>query len=101
MKAGKPVAWLPIVGAFAIWFVHFMVSWAASEIWAHERTANGVAWAATALALLAMAAHALYIRARRAAGALAEWHCHLALGAVALATVAMLFSALPSLLLWP
>lgn len=97
MKALKPLRWWPIVTAFVIWFAHFMVIWAASEIiWPHQWTANAVAWVATAIALLALGVHWGRVRARHAAGGLADWNYHFALGAVAIATAAVVFSALPS-----
>ena len=87
--------------AFAIWFVHFMVSWGASEIWPHQWTANAVAWGVTAIALLAVAVHFVHVKAQHAVGGLAGWSYHFARGAVAIATVAVLFSALPSLVFLP
>lgn len=101
MKALKPLSWRPMLTAFGIWFLHFMVCWAASEIWAHERTANAVAWAATALAVLALGVHLLRLKARYAAGGVSDWNHRFALGAIAIAAVAVLFSALPSLVFLP
>jgi hypothetical protein len=93
-------AWTPLLTAFTIWFAHFMTCWAASElIWPHHRLANAAAWAATALALLALGGLALHQHRQRAAGILAQWHFRLAQGATALATVAVVFSALPSAML--
>lgn len=90
-----------MVAAFAIWFAHFMVVWAASEIWPHQWTANAVAWVATAIALLGVAVHGVRVKSRHAAGDLSDWNRHFALGAVAIATVAVVFSALPSLVFLP
>ncbi|MDO9434282.1 hypothetical protein [Hydrogenophaga sp.] len=101
VKARKQPSWQPIVTAFAIWFAHFMVVWAASEIWAHQWTANAVAWGATVIALLAVGVHGLRIKAHHEAGELADWQYHFALGAVAIATAAVLFSAVPSLIFLP
>ena len=58
----------PIVTAFVIWFVHFMVSWGASEIWPREWTSNAVAWGATAIALLAVGMHYVRLTAQHAVG---------------------------------
>ena len=101
MKPRKQLSWWPIVTAFVIGFAHFMVIWAASESWAHQWMANAVAWAATAIALLALGVHWLRVKARHAAGELSDWNHHFALGAVAIATVAVVFSALPSLFFLP
>jgi hypothetical protein len=101
VKVPKQTGWRPILTAFVIWFVHFMVVWTASEIWPRQWTANAVAWAATAVALLAVVAHLLGVRAQHAAGRLADWNHRFALGAVAIATVAILFCAWPSFVFLP
>lgn len=101
MTALGQMSWRPMVTAFVIWFVHFMVSWAAVEIWPHQWMANAVAWGATAIALFAVGVHARRVKARHASGGLSDWHYHFALGAVAIATVAVLFSAVPSLVFLP
>jgi hypothetical protein len=91
----------PIVTAFVIWFVHFMVIWAAGEIWPHQWTANALAWGVTALALLAVGVHYVRLKARHAAGGLPGWSYRFARGAIAIATAAVVFSALPSFVLLP
>ncbi|MBT9464100.1 MAG: hypothetical protein IV113_08730 [Hydrogenophaga sp.] len=101
MKALKQTSWRPMVTAFVIWFVHFMVIWGASEIWPHHWTANAVAWGATAIALLAVGVHFVRVKAQHAVGGLPDWNYHFALGAMAIATVAVLFSALPSFVFLP
>ncbi|MFG6414288.1 hypothetical protein ACG02S_10285 [Roseateles sp. DC23W] len=98
----KPSSWPPLLTAFTIWFVHFMACWAAGElVWPQQRAANATAWAATALALLALGAHAVHLQRRHVAGALPGWQRRFAQGATALATVAVLFSALPAVVLLP
>lgn len=95
-----PSPWPPLLTALTIWFAHFMVCWAASElVWPQQRMANVVAWIATAMALLALGMHALRLRGLRAAGALTGLHYRCSQGAAALATVAVGFSALPALVL--
>lgn len=101
VKALKQLSWRPIVTAFAIWFVHFMVSWSASEIWPHQWTANAVAWVATAIALLAVGVHLARVKAQHGVGGLSDWNYRFALGAVAIATVAVLFGAFPSFVFLP
>ncbi|WP_157581033.1 hypothetical protein [Pelomonas sp. Root405] len=101
MKSLPLPGWRPILTAFTIWFLHFMVCWAAAEIWPHQWTANAVAWAATVIALLAVGAHLKRVRARHAAGQLPGWHYRFAQGAMAIATAAVLFGALPSLVFLP
>ena len=97
----KQPSWRPIVTAFVIWFVHFMVSWVASEIWPLQWTANAVAWGATAIALLAVGVHFVQVKGQHAVGGLSGWDYHFARGAVAIATLAVLFSALPSFVFVP
>ncbi len=87
--------------AFAIWFAHFMVIWAAGEIWPHQWTANAWAWGATVVALLAVGVHDARLRAHHAEGRLSGWSYRLARGATAIAIAAVVFSALPSLVFLP
>lgn len=101
MKSAKLFGWWPVLTAFTIWFVHFMVCWAAVEIWPHRWLANATAWGATVLALLALGVHLVRVKARHANGELGAWHCRFALGATALAAAAVLFGALPSIVLLP
>jgi uncharacterized membrane protein YidH (DUF202 family) len=101
VKAAGRSSWRPLVTAFSIWFVHFMSCWAAGEVWQRQWPANALAWAATALALLAVAVHFARVKAQHAAGDLPGWHYRFALGAIAIATVAVLFSALPSVVFLP
>lgn len=93
--------WRPILTAFIIWFVHFMVCWAAVEIWPRAWPANGVAWGATAIALVAVGVHAVRVRAHGTEGELGGWKRRFAQGAIAIATAAILFTAVPSMLLLP
>ena len=97
----KPSSGQPIVAAFAIWFVHFMMLWAAGEIWPHQWTANALAWGFTAIALLAVGVHCVRLEARHADGRLSDWSHRFARGAVAIATVAVVFTALPSVVFLP
>lgn len=101
MKALAPSGWQPVIGAFTIWFVHFMLCWAAAEVWPHQWAANALAWAVTAIAWAALAWHFMRVNARRAAGQLLAWHHRFAQGATALAAAAVLFGALPSLFFLP
>lgn len=101
MKAKEQMRQWPFVTAFVIWFAHFMVSWVASEIWHDERIANAVAWGATAIALLAMALHFSHVRRLHRAGGLADEAYRFARGAACIATTAIVFSALPPLVLLP
>ncbi len=101
MKTLKPSSGRPIVTAFVIWFVHFMVIWAAGEIWPHQWTANALAWGITAIALLAVSVHYVRLKARHADGGLSGWNYRFARGATAIATAAVVFSALPSAVFLP
>lgn len=101
MKTMPMSGWRPLVTAFAIWFVHFMVCWAAAEIWPHQWAANALAWAATALALPAVGLHFVRVDARCAEGELGRWNRRFARRATGIAATAVLFSALPSFVFLP
>lgn len=87
--------------AFAIWFAHFMVVWAAGEIWPHQWAANLLAWGATGVALLAVGGSHLRLKKQHAEGQLSGWSYRVARGAAAMAAVAVLFSAMPSVFFLP
>lgn len=91
----------PLLAAFLIWFAHFVLCWAAVEIWPHEWRANQLAWAFTAVALLVMWAYFLRLDRRAERGEIADPARRLARGAMAIATVAVLFTALPSVVFLP
>jgi uncharacterized membrane protein YidH (DUF202 family) len=85
--------------AFVIWFAHFMLCWGAVEIWPSESRAHQLAWVFTAMALLAMGVHFVRTEREGGRGELAGFSRRFARGAIAIATVAVLFTALPSLVL--
>lgn len=101
MKAQTLAGWRSIVTAFAIWFVHFMLCWTAAEIWPRAWQANALAWGFTAIALLAMAMHVRWLKARCALGDASSWNHRYARRAAGLATAAVVFSALPSMVFLP
>jgi hypothetical protein len=101
MKAAGTSARRPILTAFIIWFAHFMVCWVAVEIWPAGWRANQLAWGFTAIALLAMGVHFVQVHRPAERGELARFNHRLARGAIAIATVAVLFTALPSLVFLP
>jgi len=101
VKGLKQSSGRPIVTAFVIWFVHFMVICAAGEIWPHQWTANALAWGVTAIALLAVGVHYVRLKAQHADGSLPGWSYRFARGAIAIATAAVVFSVLPSFVLLP
>lgn len=101
VKTKRRSHWSPLVTAFAIWSVHFLVCWAASEIWPRQWPANVLAWGATAIALLVVGMHIVWVNAQHAKGELQGWEHRFARGAAAIAAVAVLFSALPSIVFLP
>lgn len=101
MKALKPSIGWPFVTAFTIWFMHFMVCWMAGEIWPHQWTANVLAWGVTAIALLAVGVHFMRVKAQYTDGEMPGWNYRFAQGSIAIATAAVLFSALPSIVFLP
>ncbi|MEF7617511.1 hypothetical protein V4F39_26615 [Aquincola sp. MAHUQ-54] len=101
MTHSRPSVWAPIITAFAIWFVHFMVCWVATEIWSDRWPANATAWVATAVALAAVGVHFMRIAASHQAGRLPGWSFRFAQGATAIAGAAIVFSVVPSLVIVP
>ncbi len=95
VPASRPVRRLMLT-AFLIWFGHFMLCWAAVEIWPGQDRANHLAWAFTALALLAMGRHVRQVARLAQQGEVLGFGHRFAQGAIAIATVAVLFTALPS-----
>ena len=91
----------PAMTAFVIWFAHFMLCWVAVEAWPQEARANWLAWVATGVALLAMGVHALRLHRSTAQGEVAAFNRRFARGAIAIATVAVIFTALPSVVFLP
>jgi cytochrome c5 len=88
--------------ALTIWFAHFMVCWAASElVWPNQWPANAVAAAATVIALAALGLHSRSVQTPPAGADMSHWAYRFAKGAIALATVAVLFNALPAVVLLP
>ena len=78
-----------------------MVIWVAGEIWPYQWTANALAWGVTAIALLAVGVQYVRLKAQYADGKLPGWSYRFARGAIAIATAAVVFSALPSVVLLP
>ena len=101
MNASALAGWRPLIGAFVIWFVHFMGCWVAVEIWPGQWPANVLAWGLTALALAALGFEALRLRAGASRGDLADWNRRIGQGATAIAGAAVVFGALPSLVFLP
>ena len=101
MNASSLAGWRPLIGAFVIWFVHFMGCWVAVEIWPRQWTANALAWGLTALALGALFVEGWRLRAGAARKPLAHWNRRIGRGAVAIAAAAVVFGALPSLVFLP
>lgn len=97
MSGARMSAWPAVLPAFSGWFAHFIVCWAATEIWPGQWAANIVAWVATAVALLALQLHGVRLNAQQRPA----WQQRFAQRAGAVASVAVLFGALPSLVLLP
>lgn len=101
MTAVRPAGWRPLVGAFVVWFAHFMGCWVAAETWPRQWPANVAAWVLTALALAALAVERRRLHTDAARGRLAPWQGRVGCGAVAIAAAAVVFGALPSLVFLP
>jgi hypothetical protein len=98
MNASRPTGWRPMIGAFVIWFGHFMGSWVAVELWPGQWPANALAWGLTAGAL---GVEWSRLRAGAARGELADWSRRVGPGAIAIAAAAVVFGALPSIVFLP
>lgn len=103
MTSSRAAGWTPLVAAFVIWFLHFLLCWAAAELlWPRQWLANGLAWAATVLALGALAWHWRRLGGRAPGEeGLVGWAHQIGRGATAIAGVSVLFSAVPSLVWLP
>lgn len=101
MNGASPAGWRPLIGAFVIWFLHFMGCWVAVEVWPRQWAANALAWGLTALALGALLVEGWGLRAGAVRRGLAGWNRRIGRGAVAIAAVAVVFGALPSLVFLP
>lgn len=87
--------WTPILGAFSIWFAHFLVVYVAALIWPHQRTAIIVAVVATAAALGALTWLFLELRAAAPASGQTRFARRFGLGAVFIGGAATVFDAAP------
>jgi hypothetical protein len=101
MKPSDGSGLRPALIAFSIWFAHFMLCWAAVEIWPQAWPANALAWGFTAIALLALGVEWLRLNRRTGRGELPDPARRLARGAIAIATVAVSLTAFPSVVLLP
>jgi hypothetical protein len=101
MKAAKLSGWRPMLAAFVVWFAHFMLCWAAVEVWPRQWQANVLAWALTAVALAALGAQWARLHASLPRDELARWNHRFGQGAIAIAGVAVVFSAVPSIVFLP
>jgi hypothetical protein len=100
VNAAHRAGWRPMVGAFVIWFAHFVGCWAAAELWwPRQWPANALAWGLTLLALAALVVE--WRRLHAGHGELAGWNRRVGRGAVAIAAAAVVFGALPSLVFLP
>lgn len=90
-----------MVTAFAIWFAHFVACWVVVEIWPGEWRANYFAWGFTLIALLTTAVHLVRLRRPAEPAEVPDFGRRFARGAIAIATVAVLFTALPSVVFLP
>lgn len=101
MKAEPTSPARPVVTAFVIWFAHFVLCWTAAEIWPDNARANQLAWGFTGLALLAVGMHVARQVPRDTRSGDVESTWLIARGAAAVASVAILFTAVPSVVWLP
>jgi hypothetical protein len=101
MSTARLASTRPIVAAFTIWFAHFMACWVAVEIWPGQWLAHVLAWGFTAVALLALGLYALRLKRSAPQGELTGWTRRFGQGAAAIAALAVVFTAIPSISLLP
>lgn len=101
MIASRPDSWQPVLTSLSIWFVHFIACWAVSEFSTHRWWNHVMAWVFTIVALAAVGALHWRLERTDAIGDLACWKRRFARGATALAVVAVIFTAWPSVALLP
>lgn len=89
--------WTPIIGAFSIWFAHFLLVYMAALIWPHQPMARIVAAVATAVALAALAVLFVKLRAAGPTGDQTRFARGFGLGSIFIATAGILFDAAPVL----
>jgi hypothetical protein len=101
MIASRPASWQPVLTSLSIWFVHFIACWAVSEFSPQRWWSHVMAWGFTAVALTSAGIFHWRLERTDASGDLARWKRRFARGATAIAVVAMLFTAWPSVVLLP
>lgn len=89
--------WWPIIGAFSIWFAHFLVVYGAALLWPHNPAANIVALAATVPALTALVLLFFKLRSANPRSGQTEFARRFGLGSTFIATAGVLFDAAPAL----
>ncbi|KQP23308.1 hypothetical protein ASF43_05425 [Pseudorhodoferax sp. Leaf267] len=90
-----------MLNALSIWFFHFLACWAVSEFSPHRWWNHVSAWGFTVVALAAVGVVHWRLEHADATGELARWKLRFARGATALALIAILFTAWPSVALRP
>ena len=95
---GSFAAWVPITGAFSIWFAHFLLIYAAALIWPDQALAKVAAAVATLLALGLLALLFRWLRSVHAGGAQTAFARRFGMGSLFIATAATVFDAVPALI---
>lgn len=89
-------AWRNLLGALGIWAAHFLALYSIASIWPDTRLAHLLTAVATLVALGALALFARLNRKDRSRSGLA-WAGHVGNLALMLATIAVVWQALPAL----
>ena len=89
--------WAPIIGAFAIWFAHFLVIYAGALIWPHQPPAKALAGIATVVALVALAVLFGRVRAADASSDQTRFGRRFGMGSIFIAAAGILFDVTPVL----
>ena len=89
--------WTPIIGPLSVWFVHFLIVYAAALIWPHQSIAKLVAAIATVVALIALAVLFIKLRAADPTSDQTRFARYVGLVSLFIATAGTLFDAAPAL----
>jgi hypothetical protein len=91
--------WTWLLGGLIVWAIHFFVLYGIASIWLTTPLARALTLLATALCLAADALLIVRIRRSDASGEMDGWMRAVALYGAAISVVAILWQALPALLL--
>lgn len=105
MKAGTGSnhalrGWTPVIGAFSIWFAHFLAVYLAALIWPAQAMAHIVGIGVTIMALGVLMWLLVRLRTAGPTNHQDRFARRFGLGSIFIATAAILFDSIPALFVW-